>query len=265
MLDEARPDHPTAASAGETVTFRGAHLSTENAKLWDLPPEPPPIGVAASGPVSCELAGRYGDALIAVQPEDELGRPVRRGGGAGKPRIGQVGVSYDTDESAAANAPSNSSGGSPAAGTSWPKLPGPNHFAAASQTVTEEDITKQVPCGPTSNRTSTPCASSPMLASPTSPSCKSVATCKSTFFDWAERELLPELAPHLLNHGGRPQGALTVFCSPLTVPLGGGALRYAAVIEVDNSGEDPDAGRQGLRDSSCRHWLQCPASYQLFS
>jgi len=25
-------------------------------------------------------------------------------------------------------------------------------------------------------------------------------------------------------------------------------LRYAAVIEVDNSGEDPDAGRQGLRD-----------------
>src|SRR3954454_22585453 len=35
--------------AGETVTFRGAHLATEDAKLWDLPPDAPMIGVAVSG------------------------------------------------------------------------------------------------------------------------------------------------------------------------------------------------------------------------
>src|SRR4051812_24948737 len=30
--------------AGEPVTYRGTHLSTENAKLWDVPDKPPPIG-----------------------------------------------------------------------------------------------------------------------------------------------------------------------------------------------------------------------------
>ena len=59
---------------GETVTFRGEHLQTENATPVGPPPEPPPIGVAASGPASCEMAGRYGDAMIAVQPEAELGK-----------------------------------------------------------------------------------------------------------------------------------------------------------------------------------------------
>src|SRR5215210_6419141 len=29
---------------GDTVTFRGEYLQAENAKLWDLPPDAPPIG-----------------------------------------------------------------------------------------------------------------------------------------------------------------------------------------------------------------------------
>ena len=49
MLDEAleiiRP-----LLAGETVTFRGTHLEAETAKLWDLPADGAPIGVAVSGP-----------------------------------------------------------------------------------------------------------------------------------------------------------------------------------------------------------------------
>src|SRR5215216_1422644 len=60
MLDDAlaiiRP-----MLAGETVTYRGRHLSAEAAKLWDLPDVPPEIGVAVSGPQSCALAGEHAD------------------------------------------------------------------------------------------------------------------------------------------------------------------------------------------------------------
>jgi len=177
MLDEAL-QIIRRLFAGETVTFRGAHLSTENAKLWDLPPEPPRIGVAASGPESCALAGRHGDALIAVQPDAELGRRFDDGGGAGKPRIGQVAVSYDTDESRPSNEHSNSSGGSLAAGTSWPSFLDPITSRPRPRPSPKKTSPSKCRVEPTSNRTSTPCASSPMLASPTSPSCKSVATCK---------------------------------------------------------------------------------------
>src|SRR5207237_7020851 len=100
MLEEAL-QIITGLFAGETVTLRGQHLEAENAKLWDLPPEPPKIGVAVSGPSSCEIAGRYADAMIAVQPEAELGQRFDAAGGTGKPRIGQVGLCYDADASAA--------------------------------------------------------------------------------------------------------------------------------------------------------------------
>ena len=34
---------------GESVNHRGRHFDVENARLWDLPDQPPPIGVAVSG------------------------------------------------------------------------------------------------------------------------------------------------------------------------------------------------------------------------
>jgi len=192
MLDEAL-QIIRRLFAGETVTFRGAHLSTENAKLWDLPPEPPRIGVAASGSESCALAGRHGDALIAVQPDAELGRRFDDGGGAGKPRIGQVAVSYDTDESAATKRALEQFRWFAGGWDVMAELPGPKHFAAASQTVTEEDITKQVPCGAEVQ------SHIDAVRKFTDAGFTHVALVQiggdvqAPFFDWAERELLPEL------------------------------------------------------------------------
>jgi G6PDH family F420-dependent oxidoreductase len=87
--------------AGETVTHRGRYLQTEAARLWDRPDLAPPVAVAVSGPRSCELAGTMADAMIAVDPDPELGERFARAGGAGKARIGQVAVSYDVDVAAA--------------------------------------------------------------------------------------------------------------------------------------------------------------------
>ena len=40
-----------------TINLRGKHFDVETAKLWDLPEQRVPIGVAVSGADSCRLAG----------------------------------------------------------------------------------------------------------------------------------------------------------------------------------------------------------------
>ena len=55
------------------TNHRGEHFDVESAKLWDLPEKRVPIAVAAGGRQACEIAGELGDALIAGEPEAELG------------------------------------------------------------------------------------------------------------------------------------------------------------------------------------------------
>src|SRR3954464_7095437 len=82
---------------GGYVNLRGKNLQGESARLWDLPEETPPIGVAVSGKQSCDIAGRLADVMIAVEPEADLGKMFDAAGGTGKPRVGQIPVSYDAD------------------------------------------------------------------------------------------------------------------------------------------------------------------------
>ncbi len=51
---------------GEWVDYNGRYYKSEQARLYDIPAEPVPIYVAAGGPKSLKLAGRYGDGLITV-------------------------------------------------------------------------------------------------------------------------------------------------------------------------------------------------------
>jgi len=134
--------------SGEYVTYDGEYFQLDSAKVWDLPDEQPPIGVAVSGAQSCELAGELADAMIAVEPKAELGQMFDAAGGIGKPRVGQVAVCYDQDAGEAVHRAHEQfrwfAGG-------WrvnAELPGPQAFAAASQYVRPEDVAEQIPCGP---------------------------------------------------------------------------------------------------------------------
>jgi G6PDH family F420-dependent oxidoreductase len=192
MLDEAlQIIH--AMFAGETVTFRGRHLQAEAARLWDLPATPPPVGVAASGPASGALAARRGDALIAVQPDPELVEGFDAAGGAGKPRIGQAALSYDTDPSAAAKRAHEQFRWFSAGWPVMAELPGPKHFAAASQSVREEDVTKQVPCGDDVDAVVSSVRRFVDAGFTHVALVQIGEDQQAPFFDWAERELLPAL------------------------------------------------------------------------
>src|SRR5688500_17448288 len=70
---------------GGLQSHYGEHFVVENARLYTLPDEPPPIHVAASGEKAAELAGRVGDGLIATSPEEATLKAFRAGGGDGKP------------------------------------------------------------------------------------------------------------------------------------------------------------------------------------
>jgi alkanesulfonate monooxygenase SsuD/methylene tetrahydromethanopterin reductase-like flavin-dependent oxidoreductase (luciferase family) len=59
---------------GETVHHQGDFYQIKGARLYDPPPQPIPIYMAAGGPKSTRLAGEHGDGLItdpksAVKPE----------------------------------------------------------------------------------------------------------------------------------------------------------------------------------------------------
>lgn len=51
--------------SGQRISFQGNYFQTNELKLYDPPPSPPPIFVAAGGPKSAHLAGQYGDGWIS--------------------------------------------------------------------------------------------------------------------------------------------------------------------------------------------------------
>jgi coenzyme F420-dependent glucose-6-phosphate dehydrogenase len=92
----------------ERVTFEGEHYRTDRATVYDRPPEPVPIYVAASGPLAARLAGRAGDGFICTsgkKPElyEELVGALEEGArAAGRDpgsiaRMIEIKISYDRD------------------------------------------------------------------------------------------------------------------------------------------------------------------------
>ncbi|MGW7178528.1 LLM class F420-dependent oxidoreductase [Streptomyces xanthophaeus] len=146
MLEEA-VDIIRRMFTGAYVNHHGAHFDVENARLWDLPDQPPPLGIAVSGPRSCALAGRHGDLVIATEPKPELLRQFDENGGAGKPRIGQLPVCYDRDREAAVARAHDQFRWSLGGWKVNAELPGPTGFDQAAQYVRPEDVAAAVPCG----------------------------------------------------------------------------------------------------------------------
>ncbi len=176
-----------------TVNFRGKHFDVETAKLWDLPDERVPVGVAVSGADSCRLAGEKADLMIAVEPKPELGEMFDAAGGAGKPRIGQIALSYDADRDAAVQRAHEQFRWF---GLGWKvnaDLPNPDGFDAATQFVTPEQVSEQLGCGPDVEEHVEKIK--PFLqAGFTELALVQIgAEQQQPFIAWAERELLPAL------------------------------------------------------------------------
>jgi len=141
-----------ALFAGGYVTHRGSHFDVEGARLFDLPPTPPAIGIAASGPSSCRLAGRLGDLLIATEPKPDLLRMFAEAGGAGKGAVGQLAVCWGPDAAACRTLAREQFGWSLGGWKIQAELPNTANFDAFTAAVTEEQVAAKIPCGPDLDR-----------------------------------------------------------------------------------------------------------------
>lgn len=133
---------------GEKVSFSGDYFDVPEAYLWDRPRRPVPMAVAASGPSSAELAGRYGDAVVSTDPDPHVLDLFDEAGGAGKPRYGQVAICYGPDEEECRRIVHEQFRWF---GLGWKvnaDLPGPEAFEGATQFVRPEDAASSIPCGP---------------------------------------------------------------------------------------------------------------------
>jgi coenzyme F420-dependent glucose-6-phosphate dehydrogenase len=132
--------------SGDEITHRGTHYTVENARLYDPPPEAPPIVVSAFGSAAAKVAARIGNGLWTGAGGDVVG-DWKDVGGSG-PVYAQLTMCWAPDRDDAVKT----------AHRIWPNagIPGqlsqdlatPALFEQAASVVTPEMIAESVPCGP---------------------------------------------------------------------------------------------------------------------
>ncbi len=193
LLEEAVEIIAALFDGDGTVNHRGRHFEVESAVLYDLPEKRVPIGIAVSGQDSCRLAGAHADAMVAVQPEAELGELFDKAGGAGKPRIGQVAICWDPDRDEAVRRAHEQFRWF---GLGWKvnaDLPSPSAFDAATRFVTPQDVADGLACGP-DLQAHVDAVKAYLDAGFDEVALVQIgADTQALFCAWAERELLPAL------------------------------------------------------------------------
>jgi coenzyme F420-dependent glucose-6-phosphate dehydrogenase len=136
---------------GGYQTFRGDFYVVEDARLYTLPDEPPPIAVAASKPGAAALAGEAGDALISVAPDEEVVQAYQDAGGDG-PRYAQIHGCWAESEEAAKETAFRVWPNTALKGDLSQELALPRHFEHASEMVSADEVAQQIPHGPDPDR-----------------------------------------------------------------------------------------------------------------
>jgi G6PDH family F420-dependent oxidoreductase len=130
---------------------RGTHYTVQNARIYDLPDEPPPIYVSGFGPKSVRLAARIGDGYATTMPDRELIDLYRSEGGRGPVQAGTK-VCFGDDEAHARRTAHRLWPNEALPGELAQVVPTPAHFEQLSELVTEEMVAEAVPCGPDLDR-----------------------------------------------------------------------------------------------------------------
>ncbi len=136
---------------GGYQTHRGEYYDLEQARLYTLPAEPPPLAVAAGKPLAAELAGRAGDALITVVPDEDVVRRYEAAGGTGA-KYAQLTVCWAGSEEEGKRTARRMWPNAAVKGELSQELSLPLHFEQASQDVTEDQVAETVVCGPDPGR-----------------------------------------------------------------------------------------------------------------
>ena len=147
MLEEA-VDVIRTLWQGGLQSYHGLYYDVENARIYTLPDELPPIMIAGSGEKSATLAGQIGDGLINVAPSSEVVNAFETAGGSGKPKYLQQQVCWAENEQDAIDTVFTRWPNGAISGQLSQELPLPSHFEQAASLVRKEDIARSTVCGP---------------------------------------------------------------------------------------------------------------------
>lgn len=136
---------------GKTVTHRGEHYTVDAARVFSLPEQPPPILVSGFGPGATDLAARIADGWITVQPDGDLLKRYREGGGTGITQGGTK-ICWAPSADDAAKTAYRLWGFEAVGGQSAQDLPSWVEFEQLGEATSPEQIAESVPCGPDPER-----------------------------------------------------------------------------------------------------------------
>jgi G6PDH family F420-dependent oxidoreductase len=136
---------------GQQVNHRGRHYRVENARIYSLPEQPPPVPISAFGPKAMALAARIGDGFVSTSPATDMVERYRAEGGEG-PTMAGMKVCWATDEADARRTAHRLWAQTGVPGELSQELPTPAHFQQASSLVTEDQVAQSIVCGPDPER-----------------------------------------------------------------------------------------------------------------
>lgn len=132
---------------GDSVSMRGDFYTVEDARLFDVPDNPPPIVFSAFGPDAARAAATHGDGLWITGPDGDTVETYRSAGGTG-PVWTQLSISWDTDAETALERAVRQWSNTGLPGQLNQDLRTVLHFEQAVELVTADVMRASLPCGP---------------------------------------------------------------------------------------------------------------------
>jgi coenzyme F420-dependent glucose-6-phosphate dehydrogenase len=177
---------------GGLKSHRGKHYTVENARIYSLPDETPPILVAVAGTQSADLAAKMGEGLVGTAPVAETIERFRAKAGEDKPAYGQIHVCWAQSEEEGRRTALEWWPNGAVSGSYFLELPLPAHFEEAAELVDEDAIGASIVCGPDPER-HIEAIEEYAAAGYDHVYVHQVGPDQEGFFDFYSREVLPQL------------------------------------------------------------------------
>lgn len=134
---------------GGMSSYHGKYYTVEDAQIFSLPEQPPPIMIAAASSRAAEFAGSVGDGLISTVPSDDFVKKFRVSDrGAEKPCFGQMTVCWARTADEARHVAHEWWPVAAIPGRLMSQLATPADFESAAQLVSEDALEGKVITGP---------------------------------------------------------------------------------------------------------------------
>ena len=176
---------------GGTKSYYGKHYTVENARIYTIPEEPPPVLVSGFGPKAARLAGKTGDGYVHVAPDAEMLNLFRESGGGNKVAHAGTKVCYGEDEAECRKLAHRIWPNESLPGELAQELPTVAHFEQATSIVTEDMVAQGVVCGPDPEQHKQNIQEY-MDAGYDEVYVQQIGPNQKAFFDFYKREILPE-------------------------------------------------------------------------